>query len=143
MSAGEGINYLNSPGLMQPAGHYSHACVAGGIAYISGQLPVDESGAALSDQPFEVQVKRVLANLDACLAVAGSDRSRLLQVRVYIVDMSLWSSFNDIYGGWIGDSRPARAVAGVSSLHYGASLEIEATALCFQIKRDVQLQSRS
>lgn len=129
ISAGDKISHLNSPELMQPAGHYSHACVAGGVAYISGQLPIDKTGTALSDQSFEVQVKQVLANLDACLAVAGSDRSRLIQVRVYIVDMSLWSSFNDIYGGWIGDARPARAVAGVSSLHYGALLEVEATAL--------------
>jgi 2-iminobutanoate/2-iminopropanoate deaminase len=72
---------------------------------------------------------QVLANLDACLAAAGSDRSRLVKARVYMTDMSLWSSFNEIYGVWIGDVRPARAVAGVSSLHYAALLEIEATAI--------------
>jgi 2-iminobutanoate/2-iminopropanoate deaminase len=123
------IAYVDSPELMAPAGHYSHACVAADMAYISGQLPIDSSGAPLSNAPFEMQVKQVLANLDACLAAAGTDRNRLVQVRVYMTDMSLWSCFNEIYGVWIGGVRPARAVAGVSSLHYGALLEIEATAI--------------
>jgi 2-iminobutanoate/2-iminopropanoate deaminase len=123
------IAYVNSPQLMAPAGHYSHACVVADIAYVSGQLPIDNSGAPLSNEPFEMQVKQVLANLDACLAAARTERSRLVQVRVYMTDISLWSSFNEIYGAWIGDARPARAVAGVSSLHYGALLEIEATAI--------------
>ncbi len=128
-SSNDRIAYVNSPELMPPAGHYSHACVVADMAYISGQLPIDNSGTSLSDQPFEKQVRQVLANLDACLAAAGTDRSRLVQVRVYITDMALWSSFNEIYGAWVGNVRPARAVAGVSSLHYGALLEIEATAI--------------
>lgn len=128
-SSGDRIAYVNSPELMPPAGHYSHACVVADVAYVSGQLPIDNSGTPLSDRPFEVQVKQVLANLDACLAAAGTDRSRLVQVRVYLTDMALWPSFNEIYGAWIGNVRPARAVAGVSSLHYGALLEIEATAI--------------
>jgi 2-iminobutanoate/2-iminopropanoate deaminase len=129
ISAGDRINYFYSPELMRPAGHYSHACVAGGVVYVSGQLPLDKNGTVLTDRPFEVQAEQVLANLSACLAAAGTDRARLVQVRVYIADMSLWSSFDQIYSKWIGDARPARAVAGVSSLHYGALLEIEATAI--------------
>jgi 2-iminobutanoate/2-iminopropanoate deaminase len=129
ISSRDKIAYFNSPKMMRPAGQYSHACVAARIVYVTGPLPIDETGAVLSDQPFEAQVNQVLKNLDACLAAAGTDRTRLVQVRVYITDMSLWSSFNEIYGGWIGEARPARAVAGVSSLHYGALLEIEATAM--------------
>lgn len=110
-------------------GHYSHACVVADMAYVSGQLPIDSNGAPLSDQPFEKQVRQVLSNLDACLAAAGTDRSRLVQVRIYMIDIALWPSFNEIYGAWIGNVRPARAVAGVSSLHYGALLEIEAAAI--------------
>lgn len=35
-----------------PAGHYSHAVCAGGMVYLSGQLPVTAQGQALSNQPF-------------------------------------------------------------------------------------------
>jgi 2-iminobutanoate/2-iminopropanoate deaminase len=123
------IAYGNSPAISPPAGHYSHICIGAGIVHVSGQLPLDADGTPLSDQPFERQVKQVLTNLDACLAEAGIDKTRLLQVRVYVTDIALWPKFNEVYGKWIGDLRPARAVAGVSSLHYGVAIEVEATAL--------------
>jgi len=81
----------------------------------------------MRDQPFERQAEQVLANVNACLEAAGSDRTRLLQMRVYITDMNLWSAFNQIYAG--GELRPARAVAGVASLHHDLLLEVEAVAL--------------
>jgi enamine deaminase RidA (YjgF/YER057c/UK114 family) len=83
----------------------------------------------MSDQPFERQAERVLANVDACLEAAGSDRTRLVQVRVYVTDMKCWPVFNQIYANWIGEYRPARAVAGVASLHHELLLEVEAVAL--------------
>ncbi|MEF2559302.1 RidA family protein, partial [Aurantimonas sp. C2-5-R2] len=52
----------------------------------------------------------------------------LRQVRVYMTDMELWGEFDALYGEWIGEHRPARAVAGVCQLHFGALIEIEATA---------------
>lgn len=120
---------LNSNEMATPAGHYSHVCVAGGIVYVSGQLPLNAQGVALADQSFEEQTRQVLANVDRSLARAGVSRSRLVQVRVYITDIAQWPVFNRIYAEWIGDHRPARAVAPVPALHYGLSLEIEAVAL--------------
>jgi 2-iminobutanoate/2-iminopropanoate deaminase len=126
------IVFANSTILRPPAGHYSHTCTAAGLVFVSGQLPIDMDGRPMSDQPFERQVEQVLANVDACLEAAGTNRSRLLQVRVYVTDMKLWSAFNQIYANWIGDCRPARAVAGVASLHHELLLEIEGIALSSQ-----------
>jgi 2-iminobutanoate/2-iminopropanoate deaminase len=53
------------------------------FAYVSGQPPTDNNGRPLSDQSFETRVNQVLANPDACLAVAGTDRSQLVQACVY------------------------------------------------------------
>lgn len=119
----------NSPQLPVPAGHYSHVCVAGNLLMISGQLPVTCDGRTLEGESFEAQTRQVLANLDACLAQGGVDRSRLVQVRVYVTNMQDWPLFNALYAQWLGDHRPARAVAGVAQLHYGLALEIEAMAL--------------
>ena len=123
------IVFANSARLRPPAGHYSHTCTAAGLVFVAGQLPIDAEGKPMSDQPFERQTEQALANLDACLEAAGTDRSRLLQVRVYVTDMNAWPAFNRIYADWIGERRPARAVAGVASLHYGLLLEVEAVAL--------------
>lgn len=122
----------NSSEHFPPAGHYSHSTTAGGLVWISGQLPITPAGDKLATAPFEHQARQVLSNLDACLRGAGVDRSRLVNVRIYVTDIHAWSVFNKIYAEWIGDHRPARAVAGVDELHYGASVEVEAVALAPQ-----------
>jgi 2-iminobutanoate/2-iminopropanoate deaminase len=122
------VTCLNSPKLFGPGGHYSHVCIVNDIAHISGQLPIDRDGKLIADPTFERQVHQVLENLDCCLETAGTDRTCLVQVRVYIRDMADWGKFDQLYRSWLGECRPARAVAGVSSLHYDAALEIEAMA---------------
>ncbi|OUL76762.1 RidA family protein [Paraburkholderia hospita] len=120
---------VNPAGLAAPGGHYSHVSIANGLIFVSGQLPIDANGGKLTDRPFEAQAEQVLANLASALAGVGSDVNKLAQVRVYIVDVGHWSSFNEIYARWAGDARPARAVVPVPALHFGLKIEIEAIAL--------------
>ncbi|MCU1471057.1 MAG: enamine deaminase RidA [Glaciihabitans sp.] len=126
--AGE-IQVINAQGLVAPLGHYSHVSTGGGVAYISGQLPVTSEGKPITDRPFAEQVAQTLANLGKCLAASGLDNNDLLQVRVYVTDIANWPEFDEIYSTWMGQHRPARAVAGVKELHYGSAVEIEAVAL--------------
>ncbi|MBS0450593.1 MAG: RidA family protein [Proteobacteria bacterium] len=123
------ISCANSQDIAPPSGHYSHACTAAGMVFISGQLPLDEQGRSLADAPFEVQAGRVLQNIDACLKAVGARRSDLVQVRVYVTSMGKWPAFNQIYADWIGNHKPARAVAHSPSLHHGVAVEVEAVAL--------------
>ncbi len=120
---------MNPAGLAAPGGHYSHVAIANGLIFVSGQLPIDASGAKLTDRSFEAQAEQALANLASALAGAGSDLKKLAQVRVYIVDIAHWASFNEIYARWAGDARPARAVVPVPALHFGLKVEVEAVAL--------------
>jgi 2-iminobutanoate/2-iminopropanoate deaminase len=127
-AAGNGIDLRNSAGLVPPRGHYSHVAVHAGVAYISGQLPLDASGTPLTDQPFDVQIAQVLDNLDDCLRTAGSSREQLLSVTVYVTDITQWPAFDAAYAQWVGTHRPARAVACVADLRYGAALEVTVAA---------------
>jgi 2-iminobutanoate/2-iminopropanoate deaminase len=127
------ITYTNSKDLMPPAGHYSHATTGGGLVFVAGQLPVTPSGKRLTDASFEDQAKQALSNIQSVLLAAGSDKSRLLQVRVYLDDIENWPAFNVIYADWIGDARPARAVVPTPPLHFGVKIEVEATALAGKI----------
>ncbi|MFL9891774.1 reactive intermediate/imine deaminase [Burkholderia sp. WP9] len=120
---------MNPAGLAMPGGHYSHVAIANGLIFVSGQLPIDLNGRKLADRPFEDQAEQALANLEAALVGAGSDVSKLAQVRVYIVDVEHWPSFNAIYARWAGDAKPARAVVPVPALHFDLKIEIEAVAL--------------
>ena len=123
------ITYTNSKDLMPPAGHYSQAASGGGLVFVAGQLPVTGAGQRLTDASFEVQAQQVLSNVQSVLAAAGSDKSRLLQVRVYLDDIENWPAFNQIYAQWIGEARPARAVVPTPPLHFGVKIEVEAVAL--------------
>jgi reactive intermediate/imine deaminase len=123
------ISLANSESLSPPAGHYSHVSMAAGLAFISGMLPITADGRPLEGASFEQQVRQVLANIDGCLRSVGLARDDLVQVRVYVTDISTWPTFNQLYADWIGAHRPARAVAGVAQLHYGLAIEVEAVAL--------------
>ena len=118
----------NSPGLVEPLGHYSHVAIHRDLAYLSGQLPIDQHGTPLTDQPFDTQARQVLQNLDHCLTTAGTHRSNLISVTVYIAGIDQWPAFDAIYADWLGEHRPARAVTGVTELHYGAAVEVQAIA---------------
>ena len=126
--AGE-IRRVVPEGMAPPGGHYSHGIVAAGLVFVAGQLPIAPDGKKLSDASFEVQVRQVLANVEAVLTAAGSSVAKLVQVRVYVTDIELWPEFDHLYAEWAGDARPARAVVPVPVLHYGFKLEIEAVAV--------------
>jgi reactive intermediate/imine deaminase len=119
----------NPTTLAKPGGHYSHVAIANGFVFVSGQLPINARGDKLADASFEAQAEQVLANVQAALESAGSSIAQLVQVRVYIVDVEHWMSFNQIYARWAGEARPVRAVVPVPQLHYGFKIEVEATAL--------------
>ena len=122
------LQRINPGTLAAPGGHYSHAVVAGGLVFVSGQLPITPAGDKLNQSSFDDQARQVLANLAGALEAAGTDIARLVQVRVYVTDMAHWPLFNQIYAEWAGDSRPARAVVPVPSLHHGFLIEVEAVA---------------
>ncbi|BAU87392.1 hypothetical protein SLA_6526 [Streptomyces laurentii] len=122
------IRLANSTAMIAPLGHYSHVAVHNGVAHVSGQLPLRADGTPATKEPFGTQARMVLHNLDNCLAAVGTDRDHLISVTVYVTDIAQWPEFDAIYSEWLGSHRPARAVAGVSSLHYGAAVEVQAVA---------------
>jgi 2-iminobutanoate/2-iminopropanoate deaminase len=112
------LGLIDPSAMAKPGGHYSHAVVANGFVFVSGQLPIKPDGSKLNEAPFEQQAQQVLDNVAAALAGAGSAVSRLVQVRVYVTDIQSWPAFNAIYAAWAGTARPARAVVPVPDLHY-------------------------
>ena len=123
------IQRINPTTLAPPGGHYSHAVVANGFVFISGQLPITPAGEKLNQASFEDQAKQVLANVQAALEAAGSSVAQLVQVRVYVTDIEQWPAFNRIYQQWAGAAPPARAVVPVPLLHYGFLIEVEAVGV--------------
>lgn len=142
MAGDPDIRHLQPAGLARPGGHYSHATVANGFVFVSGQLPVTADGTRLADAPFEAQAQQVLDNVRAALQAAGSDVDRLVQVRVYVDDIAHWPAFNALYAAWAGAARPARAVVPTAGLHFGFKVEVEAVALAPVVVPDQACSTR-
>ncbi len=124
------VRTVLAEGLPVPPGHYSHATVHDGVAYVAGLLPQVPGQPNAAPGPIDEQVKQALSNLDLVLKAVGSDRSRVLRVTAYVSDISHWPTVNRVYAEFFGDHKPARCVVPVNELHYGYAIEIETTAAC-------------
>ena len=123
------IRCVNPADSAPPGGHYSHAVTAGGLVFISGQLPVLPCGTHAPEADFAAQARQALANLFAALAAAGTSRQAIVKVTVYVTNITDWPAFNALYAQAMGDHRPARSVVPVPVLHHGYRIEIDAIAL--------------
>src|ERR1700761_9361084 len=87
----------------------SQGVIAGTTVSLSGQVAADTSG-GVYDQTMDV-----LAQIDALLAEAGTDRTRMTQVIIWLQDMA--ADFSDMNRAWIewldGAEPPARATGEV------------------------------
>jgi len=110
------------------AGHYSQAIVHNGVVYVAGQLPIDPGDRDKPIGSIEEQTERTLKNVEAILVAAGSGLDLVLQMTIYVSDISLWSGVNVAYSRVMGSHKPARAVVPVKDLHYGYQIEIQAIA---------------
>jgi reactive intermediate/imine deaminase len=109
-------------------GHYSQAIVHGGLVYVAGQLPIVPGEPEKQLSSFEDQARRVMDNVAAILAEAGSGLDLVVKATVYITDVAHWPAFNAIYAEKLGSHKPARTVVPVAGLHYGYLVEMDAIA---------------
>jgi 2-iminobutanoate/2-iminopropanoate deaminase len=123
------MNFIETKEAPLPAGHYSQAIVANGLAFIAGILPIvpGEAERRIPDG-IEAQTRQVLANLRAVLAASGSEMNKLVNVQIFVPSVDLWGSVNAIYAEALGAHKPARTVVPCGPLHFGALIELNAVA---------------
>lgn len=108
--------------------HYSAGVIHDGLLYVSGQLSVDPSTGMCPDGGIVAETMQALKNLDSVLLEAGTDRSKVLQCRIYTPDIAYWDAINTVYAEYFGTHMPARAIVPTGPLHHGCLVEIEAVA---------------
>ena len=83
----------------------SKAVVHGNTVYLAGQVADAAKGQSVTEQ-----TKDILGQIDALLAEAGTDKSKLLSVNIWLADMSTFAEMNAVWDAWIvPGSTPARA----------------------------------
>ncbi|PZQ30002.1 MAG: RidA family protein [Ectopseudomonas oleovorans] len=86
------------------AKRYSEVVIHNGTVYLAGQLADDFGG------DIREQTRQTLANIDKMLAEAGSDKSKILSLTIFLKDMADYDGLNAEYDAWVADGHaPARA----------------------------------
>jgi enamine deaminase RidA (YjgF/YER057c/UK114 family) len=82
----------------------SEMAVHGGVAYLAGQVPADAT------QDIGGQTAQVLAAIDALLARAGSDKTRILMAQIFLADAADFAGMNAAWDAWVpAGNAPPRA----------------------------------
>jgi 2-iminobutanoate/2-iminopropanoate deaminase len=109
----------------KPAGPYSHAVVANGFVFISGQGPVGPDTGTMPDA-FADQVRQTLRNVQTILEAAGTSLDNVVKVNAYVTDLTRFQEFNEVYGEFFQQDPPARTTVGSSLL--GFLVEVDCIA---------------
>ena len=108
-----------------PAGPYSHAVVANGFVFVSGQGPVNPETGTMPDA-FKDQVRQTLRNVQTILEAAGSSLNDVVKVNAYVTDLTRFAEFNEVYKEFFQNDPPARTT--VASGLLGFLVEIDCIA---------------
>lgn len=97
------------------------------MLFVSGQIGIDPATGKLVEGGVREQARQALENLKAIIEAAGFTMEDVVQVIVFLRDISYYRDFNEVYAQHFR-TYPARAVVEVSGLPAGALLEIAAIA---------------
>lgn len=114
-----------APGAIGP---YSQAIEAGGMVFVSGQLPIDAVTGVMA-QGAKEQTRQSLENVKHVLEEAGLTLNNVVKTTVFLEDMSLFAEMNEVYSTYFEAPFPARSAVAVKALPKGASVEIECIAV--------------
>ena len=89
---------------IDPGARFCEAVVHGDTVYLAGHVGSDPAAGVYE------QTRDILAQLDAHLVAAGSDKSKLLMVNVWLPDIATFGEMNRAWDEWVDrDHMPARA----------------------------------
>ncbi|MBP2667343.1 MAG: yjgF [Firmicutes bacterium] len=109
-------------------GPYAQGIKAGGMVFVSGQIPVNPAtGELVTD--IAAATKQSLSNLAAVLQAAGCSMDQVVKTTVFLSDLKNFAAMNEVYAGFFKVNPPARSTVEVGALPKGAVVEIEAIAV--------------
>jgi 2-iminobutanoate/2-iminopropanoate deaminase len=109
-------------------GPYSQAVSSGGWVFTAGQVGLDSETGELVPGGIEAETEQALRNLGRVLEAAGCGVDNVVKTTIYLSDMAHFAVVNRLYGGFLGDHRPARSTVQVAGLPKGALVEIDLVA---------------
>ena len=101
----------------------SEVAVHNGTVYLAGQIAEDAA------QDIAGQTRQVLAAIDALLARAGSDKTKILRAQIFIADLADFAAMNAVWEAWVVPGHtPPRATVQAALAKPQWKIEIVVTA---------------
>ena len=110
-------------------GPYSQAVKANGFVFTSGQIAIDPATNTVLEGDIKVQAKRVMENLKVVLEAAGTDFNHVVKSVCFLADMGDFAAFNEIYGSYFTETKPARSCVAVKTLPKNVIVEVALIAV--------------
>ena len=117
------ISTENAP---QAIGPYSQAVKAGGLMFISGQIPLNPETGDLVTGSIEDEANQVLQNIKSICEAAGHGMEDIVKITIFLTDLGNFATVNEVMKKHFSEPYPARATVEISGLPLGVSVEIEA-----------------
>jgi len=126
---------INTPNAPAPIGPYNQAVMTGDMLFISGQIALIPGTGELANADLTEEANQVMRNLKAILTEAGMDFSHVVKTTIFLSDMNLFGSVNEIYGSYFTADQasgqagyPARETVAVKGLPKNVHVEISMIA---------------
>lgn len=125
------MHHVEVPGYPSPHSPYSHAVIANGLVFVSGQIPVRPGGGPTDvfGDTMQEQTRQCLRNLKTIIEAAGSSVDRVVKVTVLLARPDLCEEMNQAYAEFFTGAKPARSMARFGAEIPGVLVAIEAIAL--------------
>ena len=107
---------------------YSPVVIADGLAFVSGQLPLDSATGSITGNDIVSQTRQSLENMDAVLQSVGQSLASVVKTIVFLTNIDDFKLMNETYMEYFGEILPARSCVEVSRLINDVLIEIEAIA---------------
>ncbi len=120
---------INTEKAPKAIGPYSQAIEAGGMVFVSGQLPIDPATGVFAEGDVKEQTRQSLTNAKHILEEAGTDLAHVVKTTVFLSDMDNFAAMNEVYAEFFNTPFPARSAVAVKTLPKNALVEVECIAV--------------
>lgn len=102
-----------------------------GFIYVSGQIPYTPQNKPLSDKPtIAEQAEQIIQNVSNILDASNSSLHHIVKANIFLTDMpTQFAEFNQVYGKYFSEHKPARSCVAVKALPLGVDVEMEVVAI--------------
>ena len=118
-----------TPDAPEPIGPYNQAVQAGNLLFISGQVAINPKNGVVEAMDIFEETHQVMHNLRAVLHAAGADFKNVVKTTIFLTDMALFTSVNEVYGKYFNGEFPARETVAVRGLPKNVNVEISMIAV--------------